>query len=84
MTVTKLRWLSWFSAKSSCNVSYYRYYKIYLTHLKQMPQNVHSKLKAATPAVAFSKLQLCLTCAGLTFRWNLVLPVSEVPAADPI
>lgn len=39
-------WLSWSSTKSSCSVSYYGYYKIYLTHLKQMPQKVHSKLKA--------------------------------------
>lgn len=48
-----------------------------------MPQNVHAKLKTATRAVAFSKLHLCLTCAGLTFRWSLFPPVSEASAADP-
>lgn len=49
-----------------------------------MPQNVRGKLKAATPAVAFSKLQFRLTRVGLTFRRNLFLPVNESSAADPI
>lgn len=49
-----------------------------------MPQNVYSKLKAARPDVAFSNPPFRLTCAGLTFRGNLLLPVDEVSPTDPI